>query len=92
MRWNQNLSNYLTSLLIKEWEKSGAAVLKAAPKQVAQQVHALLSQDLNKEKELEQEVQQMLDTLEKTHTGRFERYKMYPLLKKKLAEKKGIIL
>lgn len=92
MRWNQNLSNYLTTLIIKEWEKSGVVVLKTTPEQTAQQVHALLNQDLNKEKELEKEVQQMLDELEKTHVGQFERYKMYPLLKKKLAEKKGIIL
>ena len=32
----------------------------------------------------------MLDELEKTHAGQFERYKMYPLLKKKMAKKKGL--
>ena len=92
MRWNQNLSHYLTSLLIKEWEKSGTAALKAPPPAIREAVHGILNQDLNKEAALEQEVQKMLDALEKTHTGQFERYKMYPLLKKKLAEKKGIIL
>ena len=92
MQWNSNLSHYLTTLILKEWERSKVAILKDSSDNIAKEVHSLLNQDLQREKALEKEVEQMLDTLEKTHTGHFERYKMQALLKKKLAEKKGIIL
>jgi hypothetical protein len=44
------------------------------------------------EADLDREVNQMLDQLERTHGGEFQRYKMYPILKQKLAKEKKIIL
>ena len=92
MRWTLSFSNYIGKLLIKEWQKHKALELKADQKEILSCIHSLISQDLNREKELELEVNTMLDELEKSHTGQFERYKMFPLLKKKLAKQKGIIL
>ncbi len=90
--WNINLSHYLAELIIKEWQKSSALEWSASSEKMKSQVHFILNEELNKEKNLDREVHRMLDELEKTHTGQFERYKMYPLLKKKLAEQKGVIL
>ena len=92
MRWTSDLSYYLARLIFAEWKKTNLVEWKTSEEEVASQIHQILSEDLNKEKELEEEVGQMLDQLEKTHAGQFERYKMYPLLKKKMAKKKGIIL
>lgn len=92
MRWTSGLSYYLSRLIFMEWKKANLVEWEVSEDEVASQVHQILSEDLNKEKELEEEVGQMLDELEKTHFGQFERYKMYPLLKKKMAKKKGIIL
>ena len=92
MRWTPNLSSYLAQLIFKEWSKHDVVEWKADEKKIASHIHHIISMDLQKEKELEKEVNNMLDDLEKTHTGQFERYKMYPLLKKKMAQKKGIIL
>lgn len=91
-RWNESLSRYLTTLILREWEKEQVATLKAPSHQVEEQVHHLLMQDLQKEKDLEQEVHALMDDLEKSQSTPFQRSKMYPLLKKKLAQKKGIIL
>ncbi len=92
MRWTSGLSGYLAQLIFAEWKKADLVEWKASEEEVASQIHQILSEDLNKEKALEEEVNQMLDELEKTHAGQFERYKMYPLLKKEMAKKKGIIL
>lgn len=92
MRWTSGLSDYLAQLIFTEWKKADLVEWKAGEEEVASQIHQILSEDLNKEKALEKEVNQMLDELEKTHAGQFERYKMYPLLKKEMAKKKGIIL
>ena len=92
LHWNFKRSQYLTKLIIKEWERSDIVEWKSDKQAIFSQVHHILTEDLNKEKELEKAVQLMLDELEKTRKGEFERYKMYPLLKKELAKKRGIIL
>ena len=92
MHWTSGLSRYLAQLIVAEWNKSDLVEWQASEDEITSHIHHILSTDLNKEKELEIEVSQMLDELEKNHAGQFEKYKMYPLLKKKLAKKKGIIL
>ncbi len=92
MQWTSGLSRYLIHLIFEEWKKNDLVEWKADEQKVAESIHLILSEDLNKEKALEKEVSQMLDDLEKTHAGQFDRYKMYPLLKKKIAKKNGIIL
>ncbi len=92
MRWTTAFSNYLGHLLLNEWQKHHAVELKVDQKEILSKIHSIISEELNKEKQLDEEVNLMLDNLEKTHSESFERYKMYPLLKKKLAQKKGIIL
>lgn len=92
MRWTSNLSTYLAKLVITEWKNNNAVVFKGKEEQIISYINNLLSADINKVKQLEQEVEQMLTQLEITNAGQFERYKMYPLLKKELAKKKGIIL
>ena len=42
--------------------------------------------------ELDAEVNRMMDDLEKQSSGEFQRYKMFPMLKKRLAKEKKIIL
>ncbi len=51
-----------------------------------------IQQDYEEEKQLENEVNLALDRLEKQETEGFDRYKMFKMMKKKMAEEKGIIL
>ena len=59
----------------------------AARKRVEQKIH----ENFNQEKELLDEIYHMMEKLEKEGHA-FERQKMFPLLKKQLAKKKGFIL
>ncbi len=52
----------------------------------------LVKAQFDLELQLEKEVNQMMDELERQNPGGFERYKMFPMLKKKLAKQKGIVL
>jgi len=52
----------------------------------------LIKADFDREANLDREVNKMLDDLERKNPGEFERYKMFPMLKKRLAKEKGIIL
>ncbi len=52
----------------------------------------VLKQNIEEERNLDQAVNAMMDTLEQQNPNSFERYKMFPLLKKKLAKQRGFIL
>jgi hypothetical protein len=52
----------------------------------------LVQGEYKKEADLDREVHAMLDDLERKNPGEFERYKMFPMLKKRLAKEKKVIL
>lgn len=59
---------------------------------VLERAAAIIRSDYNREAELDREVNKMMDDLERQNPGEFQRFKMFPLLKKRLAKEKGIIL
>ena len=59
---------------------------------VVERAAAMIRADYQRERELDQEVNRMMDDLERQNPGEFQRYKMFPMLKKRLAKEKGIIL
>jgi hypothetical protein len=52
----------------------------------------IIRADFFREAQLDQEVNRMMDDLERQNSGEFQRYKMFPMLKRRLAKEKGIIL
>ena len=66
--------------------------MKVSEEAVLKRAVAVIEADFAREVEFEREVSQALDELERKNPGQFERYKMLPLLKKRMAEEKGIIL
>jgi hypothetical protein len=52
---------------------------------------AVIQSNIEEEAKLDQLVDGMMDQLERQNAD-FQRYKMFPLLKKKLAEQRGFIL
>lgn len=67
-------------------------VFKEKEEVVMERAEALIRSDFARERELDQEVHKMMDDLERQSSGPFERYKMFPMLKKRLAKEKGIVL
>ncbi len=65
---------------------------KVDEKQIFQRILQAIQQDYQKELDLDREVLAMLDKLEKSNAGEFQRYKMYPMIKKQLAKDKKVIL
>ena len=92
MRWTQSHNHWFAQCLVKSFEESPAVQSLKSGKNLIGRISALLDQELEREKHLEEEVRRTLDDLENSHGGRFDRQKMYSMLKSKLAEKKGIIL
>ena len=82
----------LVEKIFDHWKKQNILTFKEDEKKVFARALEAVKEDYRKEEELDREVQKMLDDLERSNGGEFQRYKMYPILKQKLAKERKIIL
>lgn len=92
MRLTKLQINQLVKNVFNELNAKQVAQYKAPEEKVFQRAVAIVEADLQKERELEEEVNRMLDELERTNGGEFQRYKMFGMVKKQLAKEKGVVL
>lgn len=78
--------------VLDQWKKNHIIEFKDDEKKVLARMVEILKMDYQKELDLEKEVQGMIEELERTHQGEFQKYKMYPILKQKLAKERKVIL
>jgi hypothetical protein len=87
----------------KQMKRMAEAILNGLKKQnviqfkekedvVAERAAAIIRADFEREAELDREVNRMMDDLERQNPGAFQRFKMFPMLKRRLAKEKGIVL
>jgi hypothetical protein len=84
--------NHLVEIVFKSWHKSNISSFKVDEKKAFERALTLIKEEFQKEAQLEKEVNQKLDELERTNAGEFQRHKMFPMLKAKLAKERKIIL
>ncbi len=82
----------LVRKIFEELKKDNIIQFKTPEDKVFKRAVELVQKDYQQEAELDQEVNKVLDDLERKNAGEFQRYKMFPLLKKRLAKEKGVIL
>lgn len=82
----------LASSILKKLNDQKMVTYKEAEGKVLQRAIEIIKGDFARERQLDEEVNKMMDDLEQQNPGAFQRYKMFPLLKKRLAKEKGIIL
>ncbi len=78
--------------IFDELKSQNAIQFKDSEEKVFKAAVAYVVADYAKEAQLDIEVNKMLDQLEKKNPGEFQRFKMFPLLKKRMAQEKGIVL
>jgi hypothetical protein len=88
---NQHLE-VIVNKVLKIWKEQNVIQFKVDEKKVYSRMLDALKADLQKELDLEKDVNKMLDDLERSNSGQFQRFKMYPMLKNKLAKEKKVIL
>jgi hypothetical protein len=92
MKLNTTQFEAIAIKVLENWKKANLIHFKVDEKVVLNRMIEALRADYQKELDLEKEVNKMLDQLERTNPGDFQRYKMYPMLKQKLAKEKKVIL
>ncbi len=86
------MADTLANLVLESWKKQNVVIFKEDEKKVLTRLIDAVKGDYKKEQDLEVEVNKMLEQLERTNPGDFQRNKMFSLLKQKLAKEKGIVL
>lgn len=82
----------LVEKVFNEWKKANQVVFKEDEKKVVEKAIEHLKADFKIIEDLERDVNAMMDSLERSNNGEFQRYKMFPLLKAKLAKERKIVL
>ena len=78
--------------IFAELKSQNLVEFKTPEDKVLRRAVELIKADFDREAALDREVNLMLDDLERKNPGEFQRFKMFPLLKKRLAKEKGIVL
>ena len=73
-------------------KEKNLVTFKKPEKEVFARAIELVQNDFKREDDLVKEVYKMMDELERQNPGGFDRGKMFPLLKQRLAKQKGIVL
>lgn len=92
MRLNDKQIERLVAKVFSELKESKQMIFKVKEEQAFRRAVELVKADYNRERQLDEQVNRMMDDLEQQNPGEFQRYKMFPLLKKRLAKEQGIVL
>lgn len=82
----------LSEKILKQWKTQGLITFKVDEKIVLKTIVDAITGDYKREEQLDQDVQALMDQMEREHEGQFQRHKMFPMLKQKLAKERKIIL
>lgn len=92
MKLTEKQIKRLVQYVFKELKEQDLVTFKEKEEKVAIRGAEIIKMNFREEAELDVEVNNMMDDLEKKNPGEFQRYKMFPLLKKRMAKEKGFIL
>jgi hypothetical protein len=82
----------LVEKVFEQWKANNVLIYKADEKVVFNRAVAAIKAEYDRESDLDREVNKMLDGLEQTNPGEFQRHKMFGVLKQKLAKERKMVL
>jgi len=92
MKLSDNQITKLASDVYSELKENDSIELNGDFSKLSKAIKDVVKQNMLDEAALDNKVNLMMDELENQNVASFERYKMFPLLKKKLAEQEGFVL
>ena len=92
MKVSEKQMKRMAEALLKSLKEQKVITFKEKEDVTLERATAIIRADFQREAELDREVNRMMDDLERQNPGEFQRYKMFPMLKKRLAKEKGIVL
>lgn len=91
MRLSQNQIQRLVQHVFNEIKKSSSVQFKVDDDKIKAKILAVIQKNIEEEAIIDRLVEDMMDQLERQNQT-FQRFKMFPMLKKKIAEQRGFVL
>ncbi len=82
----------LSEKILNQWKSQNLITFKVDEKVVLKTIVDAITNDFRKEEALDNDVKALMDQMEREHGSDFQRHKMFPMLKQKLAKERKIIL
>ena len=82
----------LSEKILNQWKSQNVITFKVDEKVVLKTIIETITNDYKREEQLENDVKALMDQMEREHGQEFQRHKMFPMLKQKLAKERKIIL
>lgn len=82
----------LSEKILNQWKSQNLITFKVEEKVVLTTIVNAIMGELKKEEQLDSDVKALMDQMERQHEGEFQRHKMFPMLKQKLAKERKVIL
>ena len=82
----------LAEKILNHWKSQNLITLKVDEKTVLSTMVNAMMGELQKEEQIETDVKALMDQMEREHEGEFQRHRMFPMLKQKLAKERKVIL
>jgi len=82
----------LSEKILKQWKMQNLITLKVDEKVVLNTIAEAITLNLKNEEQLDRDVNALMDQMEREHEGQFQRHRMFPMLKQKLAKERKFIL
>ena len=82
----------LSDKILNQWKSQNIITFKVDEKIVLQTIVDAITADIRREEQLDKDVNALMDQMEREHEGQFQRHRMFPMLKQKLAKERKIIL
>lgn len=82
----------LAEKILKQWKQQNLITFKVDEKIVLKTIVDTITLNIKKEDQLDHDVNALLDQMEREHEGQFQRHKMFPMLKQKMAKERKFIL
>lgn len=82
----------LSEKILKQWKSQQLITFKVDEKIVLQTIIDSITNDFKREEQLDKDVHALMDQMEREYEGQFQRHKMFPMLKQKVAKERKIIL
>jgi hypothetical protein len=92
MKLTNSQIEVIVEKVIGDLKKQNVITFKADEKKVYQRAVQAVKDNIEEEQTLDRDVSGMLDELERSNPGQFQRHKMFTLLKVKLAKERKFIL
>ncbi|OFZ18431.1 MAG: hypothetical protein A2Z20_04425 [Bdellovibrionales bacterium RBG_16_40_8] len=92
MRVSEKLIQRLVQSIFRDLKAQNMITFKDKEEKVFHRACEIIYNEYSREAQLDAQVNKMMDDLERQNPGEFQRHKMFPLLKKRLAKEKGVVL